>query len=227
MKKTLLINKNKQLAVIFDMDGVLIDSTYYIWESFRQLLSPYGIKIANDQINKYLGHSLRDLIKIWEEEYNIKLPPYDQFSKEALEIQLKMMKGIPVKQDLIILLTDLKSHQVSMAVGTSSLTYRTNMILRNLGVEGYLDAIVTADDVSEHKPNPHVYLEAAKKIKVDPRRCVVIEDAATGIEAARRAGMKSIGYLTKYNSAESLKSANLLIKGFDELSVEKIKSLFI
>lgn len=220
------MDKRKKFAVIFDMDGVLIDSTYYIWESFRQLLVPYGIEISDEQIKKYLGHSLRDLIKIWEEDFKVKLPPHEQFSKESLEIQIKMMKGIPTKSDLIHFLEDLKSHNVSMAVGTSSLSYRANKILKLLGVEGYIGAIITADDVAEHKPNPHVYLEAARRIEVDPQNCVVIEDAASGIEAARRANMKSIGYLTKYNSAESLKGADLLIKSFDEISVEKLKHLF-
>lgn len=221
-----LINKSKQLAVIFDMDGVLIDSTEIIWHSFRQLLEPYGIEVNDELIKEYLGRSLKDLLKLWEERFQVKLPNLSEFAHKSAVIQIEMMKEILAEKELISLLDDLKKNHFKLAIGTASEKTRTDQILDLLGIKKYFTVIITADDVSEHKPNPHVYLEAAKKIKVDPMRCVVIEDASSGIEAARRANMKSIGYLTKYNSSEILKDADLLIKGFDELSVEKIKSLF-
>jgi len=214
------------LAVIFDMDGVLIDSTEIIWHSFRQLLEPYGIKVSDELIKEYLGRSLKDLLKLWEERFQVKLPPLSEFAHKSAVIQIEMLKESLAEKELIFLLDNLKKNHFILAIGTASEKTRTDQILDLLGIKKYFSAIITADDVSEHKPNPHVYLEAAKKIKVDPRRCVVIEDAATGIEAATRAKMKSIGYLTQYNSAKSLKGANLLIKGFDDLSVEKIEGLF-
>ena len=214
------------MAVIFDMDGVLIDSTEIIWHSFRQLLEPYGIKVSDELIKEYLGRSLKDLLKLWEERFQVKLPPLSEFAHKSAVIQIEMLKESLAEKELIFLLDNLKKNHFILAIGTASEKTRTDQILDLLGIKKYFSAIITADDVSEHKPNPHVYLEAAKKIKVDPRRCVVIEDAATGIEAATRAKMKSIGYLTQYNSAKSLKGANLLIKGFDDLSVEKIEGLF-
>ncbi|MBM2820749.1 MAG: family hydrolase [Candidatus Berkelbacteria bacterium] len=220
-----LNDTSKKLAVVFDMDGVLIDSTYYIWESFRQLLAPYGVEVTDDLIKECLGYSLETQIKIWEERFKIKLPPLPEFSEKAAEIEIAMMKESMVKQDLITFLEELKKNKFRLAVGTASQRRRAIQILDLLGVKDYFDAIITANDVTEHKPNPHVYLEAAKKINVEPKSCVVIEDASAGIEAARRAKMKSVGYITKYSSAESLKDANLLIKGFDELSVEKLEEL--
>ena len=218
--------KKKNLAVIFDMDGVLIDSTEYIWESFRQLLKPYGIKVTDELIKECLGRSLKDQLKLWEEKFSVKLPALSEFAHKAAVIQIEMMKESVVEKELTFLLDDLEKNHFKLAIGTSSEKTRADQILDLLGVKKYFDAIITADDVAEHKPNPHVHLEAAKRIKVSPRYCVVIEDAATGIEAARRAGMKSIGYITKYNSPEDLKDADLLIKSFSELSVKKIKGLF-
>lgn len=220
-------NEKQKLGVIFDMDGVLIDSTEIIWHSFRQLLAPYGIKVTDKLIKEYLGRSLKDLLKLLEKRFQVKLPDLSEFAHKSAVIQIEMMKENLAEKELIFLLDDLKKNHFKLAIGTASEKTRTDQILDLSGIKKYFSAIITADDVSEHKPNPHVYLEAAKKIKVDPRRCVVIEDAATGIEAATRAKMKSIGYLTKYNSSEILKDADLLIKGFDEISVEKIKSLFI
>ncbi len=220
-----LIDESKKLAVIFDMDGVLIDSTYYIWESFRKLLAPYGIVVTDELIRECLGYSLRDQIKIWEERFKVKLPPSSEFSEKAAEIEIAMMKESMVKQDLLVLLKELKKHGFRLAVGTASQEKRAVQILDLLEIKDYFDATITADDVAEHKPNPHIYLEAARRIEVDPKFCVVIEDAASGIEAAKRAKMESIGYLTKYNSAETLKDADLIIESFDDLSVGKIKKL--
>lgn len=79
-------------AVIFDMDGVLINSTKYIWESFNILLKDSRIKLSNQDIKKYLGFSLRDTFKLWERDYGIKGYDLKEFSREAGEIELELMK---------------------------------------------------------------------------------------------------------------------------------------
>lgn len=214
-----------KLGVIFDLDGVLIDSTEYIYKSFAELLKPYGIKVNNSLIKEYLGRSLKDQLEMWEERFKVKLPKLQDFSERAAVIQLELMKESVLDKELTRLLEELVSENFKLAIGTASEKDRALKILEILMIEKYFTVVTTADDVPEHKPNPRVYLETARKIKVKPENCAVIEDSAPGIEAARRAGMKSIGYITKYNSAKGLKDADLLIKNFSELSVEKIKDL--
>ena len=89
-----------------------------------------------------------------------------------------------------------------------------------------ISEVIAVDDVAEHKPNPHLFLMAAKRLNISTKYCVVIEDAASGIEAAKRGHMKSIGYLTKYNTKAELRKADLIIKNFSELSYQRIKKLF-
>ena len=94
-----------------------------------------------------------------------------------------------------------------------------------MGIKNYFDVIVTTEDVPEHKPNPHVFLEVARQLEVEPAHCIVIEDARSGIEAAHNGGMKAVAF-TAYNTDPKLiEEADMVIKDFSELSVERVKQL--
>lgn len=114
----------------------------------------------------------------------------------------------------------------NMAVGTASQGYWVKKLLKILKVANYFSAVISADDTVKHKPDPEIFLLAAKKLKILPQKCVVLEDSESGIKAAKRGGMKSIGVKTAYNTEESLKNANLIINDFSELSYHKISQLF-
>jgi len=105
-----------------------------------------------------------------------------------------------------------------MAVGTSSQLFRVNKVLDYLGIKKYFPTIVSADDVTKHKPEPDVFLEAGKRLGLPPQQCAVIEDAENGIEAANRAGMVSIGYLNGHNTTHDLRNADRIIGHFHILS---------
>jgi len=214
-------------AVIFDMDGVLVDSTKHIWESFNQLAEPLGVHFDEMAIRRYLGNSMKDQIVMWREDYGVDFGNAIEFSIKAHKIQMGLTNAnSKPDKELLRLLQDLQERNVPMAVGTSSGRVRADNMLSVLGIDHYFDAVITADDVIEHKPNPHVFLEAAKQINASPVNCVVIEDAATGIEAARNGHMKSIGFLTEWNSEEELSQSDMVIRGFGELSYNKLASMF-
>jgi HAD superfamily hydrolase (TIGR01509 family) len=164
-------------------------------------------------------------MRLWKEKYGIELE-VEKFSKEAGNMEIKMMANKQVNLDLLCLLKELKANKFPMGVGTSSLRWRAEEIIRLLRIKGYFSVIVSAEDVVHHKPNPDLFLKVAEELKVPPGNCVVIEDASSGIEAAKRGGMKAIGYLTDYNNPEELKKADLIISSFKELDSEKIKILF-
>ena len=213
-------------AIIFDMDGVLIDSIGPIWESFSIILKDEGVHFSNDYIKKHLARSLRDNLQAWKTEFGIKDYDLMEFSKKAGEIQFELIKKEKVNPSLLNLLQEFKKNNVHCAVATSSLRWRTEKILDLLNIKSFFHVLVTADDIKNHKPAPDVFLEVANKLNINPERCVVIEDAVNGIDAAKNARMKTIGLITKYHSADELKHADIVIKDFYELNVEKIKKLF-
>ena len=206
------------------MDGVLVDSTKTIWDSFNKLLKPHGIHFSQEDIKKYLGLSLRDQIVSWKERWGINLE-LEKFSKQAEEAQLKVMEK-KADESLLKLLNKLRKNKVLMGIGTSSSRGRAEKILDLLGIKDYFSVIVTAEDILNHKPNPDIFLKVAEKLNINPKNCVVIEDASSGIEAAKRGNMKSIGYLTEYHKKAELEKADLIIEDFSEISYNKIKSLF-
>ncbi len=215
-----------KFAVIFDMDGVLVDSTKLIMFSFNQILNRHGINIPDGEVKHYLGLSILDIVRLLKEKYNVVFEP-NRFIEEANKIQLEMMKKeLKVNTSLLNFLKELWDNNVPMGVGTSSYIDRANKMLTLLGIKKYFSAISTAEEIKEHKPNPHIFLDVAKKLKADHKRCVVIGDALVDIQAARKGGMKSIGYLDSYTTREQLDGADLIVENFSELSYEKIRRLF-
>jgi HAD superfamily hydrolase (TIGR01509 family) len=213
-------------ALLFDMDGVLVDSTFAIWTSYSTLLKDENVHFSEEYIKKNLARSLRDNLAAFKKEFHIKDYDLMDFSKKTGAIQLDMLKEEKVDINLIKLLEQAKKHNIKCAVATSSTRWRAENILDIIRIRKFFDVVVTAEDVTSHKPAPDVFLHAAKSINVKPEECVVFEDARNGIEAAKAAGMKSIGKLTKYNSMDELERADLIINDFSELNLEKIRELF-
>jgi beta-phosphoglucomutase len=213
-------------AIIFDMDGVLIDSTKYIWESFNVLLSEYGVNIPDEKIKKYMGRSMRDQIEMWKGDYGIPHLDYHEFSEKAWKIELELMKrDIKTSGPLYDLIEDVKSKGIKLAVATSSTRSRAEKLLDLINVREYLDVLVTCDDVTYHKPHPEIFLKAAEELGVKPGYCVVFEDAKNGIKAAISAGMKSVGKLTYFHSEDELSASNMTINDFSEITIQDLEKI--
>lgn len=211
-------------GVIWDMDGVLLDSHEMIWSSVNRVLGNRGVHLSEEDIKRYVGISFKDDIADWNERYglNLELKP---FTDEVWALELEFLRKMKPDCGLVNLLDELKSQKVPMAVGTSSQRFRVDIILDSLGLESYFGAVVSANDVQKHKPEPDLFLEAARRLKILPERCAVVEDASSGIEAARRGGMKSAGYFNGRNSLEEVAGANLVFRNFSELSYDTIGKL--
>lgn len=215
-------------AIIFDMDGVLIYSTKYIWESFNELLKKYNIHFTDKEIRRYLGMSMRDKLNLWKKEYNLpeNIDPIE-FSNKAFEIELKLIKKeLQPNKEILKLIGSAKKQNIKIAVATSSTKGRAEKILELLQIKDKLDSLITAEDVEKHKPNPQIFLKAAEELKVNPKECVVFEDAVNGILAAKNAGMKSIALLTEITSKRDFEDiADLIITDFSEVDLEILEKL--
>ena len=211
-------------ALIFDMDGVLIDSTKTNWEVHSKLLKEAGGNLDQEDIAFGLGRALKDIIPYWNNKYNLNLEIND-YRNKANEMQFKLLADTKADEHLINLLKNLKQNNIPMEVATSSARHRTEIFLNIIKIKEYFDQIITSEDVSKHKPDHEVFLKAAEKLNIKPENCIVIEDAETGIQAAKNAGMKVIGYTYPQYSKEQIKTAHKVINSFSELSHEEFLKL--
>ncbi|PIP34634.1 hypothetical protein COY23_00525 [bacterium (Candidatus Torokbacteria) CG_4_10_14_0_2_um_filter_35_8] len=215
-----------KFAVIFDMDGVLVDSLKHIKAAFNQILSPYRVSISEKEFEEYLATSPKDAVSLWKEKYNVNISK-EKFMKKTTEMEFNLLeKDAKLNSSLVKFLDELKEKNVPIGIGTSSHRKRTEKFLKLMKLQNYFQIIVNAEDVKKHKPAPDLFLEVAKKLDIKPKHCVVIEDSKDGIRAAKKANMKIIGLTTSYQTRKDLKKADLIINDFSELSYEKVKKLF-
>jgi len=217
-------------AIIFDMDGVLLDSPRYNFKSFNMALKKYGVQITKDEFaKKYLGGSLRDQLQQWKSIF-LSIPKdldLMTFSAEALDYQMAMFKDeLKPNKSILNLIDEAKKNQIKIAVATSSTTDRAKLILGHLGILDKLDTLITSEDVLKHKPSPDIFLKTAEVLNVKPEDCVVIEDAVDGIQAANNAKMKSVAKLTRYHTKEELAEADFIFEDFDGLKLDRLQVIW-
>ncbi len=209
------------------MDGVLVDSPKYNKIAFQRVMAEHGIAIPDDYHKRHLGVSFRDTVADVEKTHRVKLPPLMVLSQKATAMQIELLKSdLKPNAELKRFLADIKKSGLKLAVGTASMRYRAEKFLELLGILGELDVLVTSDEVSNNKPNPDIYLETARQLGVKPAECIVVEDALSGIAAAKAAGMKVVGLVTQFHTAAELKNTDLVVESLAELKLETLKKLF-
>jgi beta-phosphoglucomutase len=216
--------QHQQIAVIFDMDGVLVDSAAAHMQSWQMLASELGSSpISSEQFSAAFGRRSGDIISDWFGVHEPSSASRLDARKESLYRDL--IRGrVPAMAGAVELVSRLHREGVRLAVGSSGPPDNVALVCREMGLDRYLSATVTGADVERGKPDPQVFLIAAQRLNVPPPLSVVIEDAPSGIEAARRAGMKSIG-LTSHHPASALAGANRIVSQLDEISADIIRAL--
>jgi len=181
-------------AVLWDLDGTLVDSENYHWQSWRDVLAPEGLSITYQQFLASFGKKNDPIMREWlGADYSPERAVRLAEAKEADYRRLVAEYGLQPKPWAKEWLTGLHAAGWKQAIVTSAPAANADVMLRALGLLSLFETVVTAEDVKEGKPDPEVFLTAAARLGVAPARCIVVEDAMAGIEGARRAGMKSIG----------------------------------
>lgn len=213
--------EKQKIAVLFDMDGVLVDNQEYHFQSWLKFGEKYTISVDKENFLTFFGSSSKETI----EGLFKKSVPDDQIKKYALEKEqiyrdlyrphLKLLNGL---KDFLLIL---KKKGIATAIATSAPLVNAEYVVKEASLENLFDEIVHDADFKRGKPEPEVYLIAAKKLNYAPSRCIVFEDSLQGIEAARRAGMKVIGVATT-NTSEKISHTDKVIKDFTEITLEDL-----
>ncbi|MFH1255755.1 MAG: HAD family phosphatase [Candidatus Diapherotrites archaeon] len=212
-------------AVIFDLDGVLIDSMEQHCKTELQPLHEMGVPATMEELHEFIGVPAGDFFKAMLKKYGKKGDPEKLLERKYALMEFGAEK-IPAFPGAIELVESLKSSGFLIAVGSSSRTFFVEKALAAIGLKEKIPVIASSSEVKQGKPAPDIFLLAAKKLSLEPKECVVIEDAIQGVNAAKAAGMKCIAVTNSF-PAEKLKAAGaeLVVKSLKQLSPKIIMGL--
>lgn len=212
-------------GVLFDWDGVIIDSSRQHERAWELLASEEGLDLLPGHFKSGFGKKNEVIIPAlgWGDDPAEVRRLADR--KEELYRGLVAAEGVLVLPGVRDLLAALKEEAIPRAVGSSTPRGNLDALFAVTGLDVYFDAVVCGSDVIHGKPDPEVFLKGAASLSLSPRRCVVVEDAFAGIEAARRGGMKVVGVSTT-NPLESLKGCDLAVTTLAELTPMRLAGLF-
>lgn len=193
-----------QLAVIFDMDGVIADTNPTHNVAWRKFLDRYEIVPTEDDLQNHMygKHNSYILNYFLKRELMVEELLQLQFEKEALfrELYTSIVQPLP---GLLTFLADLKQNGVKLGIATSAPVENLEMMVGQIPLlNEVMSSMLSEKDVTKHKPNPEVYLKSAERLGVSPSQCVVFEDSVSGVSAGLAAGMKVIGVTTSHSSDE-------------------------
>lgn len=216
----------KNIAVIFDMDGVLVNSMKYVFDSLNILVGKHGHHINPNDYTLYMGINTKRLQELFKQQFNIEYE-LEELSKNTTELQIELIKKNEKPSPyLISFLEELKDNNIPTGIGTSSPRNRAINILKAIDLLKYFNVIVDGDEITNHKPNPETFLKVATSLNTPPQNCIVFEDAKNGVQAAKNGNMKVIAIKTEFQTEKDLKDADMIIDSFKEIDLEKIETLY-
>jgi HAD superfamily hydrolase (TIGR01509 family) len=210
-------------AVIFDMDGVIVDSEPLHKETERVTLSPYGISLSDEELNSYMGTEARVLLANYIERYSLPVPFADLYAvyrKNLIRIFRESVEPIPATLRLI---RSLKASGVRLAVGSSSHRDLVELVLEKLGIADAFCAVVTGEDAPRSKPYPDIFIETVRRLGVASGACLVIEDSANGVRAAKAAGLRCLGFRNPTSGGQDLKEADWIVDSMEAVDESILK----
>ncbi|MFG6325409.1 MAG: GNAT family N-acetyltransferase [Lachnospiraceae bacterium] len=209
-------------AVIFDMDGVLVDSEPVHFAADRKMLEDnFNIELSYEDYSRYIGSTIEKLWKFFREKYKL----FDYEWKELMEMAENVLSdmtdgcGYPAVEGAAELVMELKEKGYLLAVASSSPMSKIEKNLRQLGIYELFDKKISGMEIENPKPHPDIFLKAASMLSVKPSECIVIEDSKNGVLSAKTAGMACLGFINPNSGNQDLSKADYLFEDF--LSVDE------
>jgi len=212
-------------ALIFDMDGVIIDSVPLHYRSYATILKKYGLpNYSREEFDQTMGYRSVDIFRLKKDKYHLDLVPEtaakekEAFLSDLFDRELKLCDGTIQLLDLA------RNNDFKIALGTTGNRKVVDYVLKRFDLRTYFDVVLSADDIKYGKPDPEVFLVGSQKLGVEPKNCLVLEDAPLGIDAAHNANMRCIAVTTSYERSK-LTKADLIVDSLSEIGLETLVKL--
>jgi beta-phosphoglucomutase family hydrolase len=199
-------------AVIFDMDGLMIDSEPFHYQAFAKVLQAYGKQLTEETFNSlYPGISDIDQANDMVQRYDLPVSPEQLAAEKQTAYYALLEETITPKPGLMSLLQYLQEQNYLMAIASSSSLEEIQRVVDGLHIAPYITTICSAEEVAHGKPAPDIFLLAASRLGVDPSECLVLEDAPSGIWAAKDASMLRYAIPSEQTKDQNFAGANRIL----------------
>ncbi|MDT2754050.1 HAD family phosphatase [Enterococcus pseudoavium] len=214
-------------AIIFDMDGVLVDSEYTYFQSKSQILREAGHIVEESYHFQFMGTTSEYMWQQMKQEFALPLTVPEYVAKmTALRQEMIRRDGIKVIPHVQAFVKRLHGAGLKLAVASSSSLAEIKENLLALGLSDYFSEVVSTEEVKHSKPAPDVYLAAAERIGVDPKNCLGIEDTKNGTGAVRNAGMVCVGFANPAFPKQDLAFADVVVSSFADLDATSLTKIY-
>ena len=215
-------------AVIFDMDGVIIDSQPYHFAVEEAMCREIGIEVSTEESHSFVGMAGEKVWDYLKNKFGLqksieKLMAFENKARIEYFSSLENVKPIP---GIVALLEEMNEHNIKTALASSSSIEVINIFISKLGLAHYFQHIISGNSVASGKPDPDIFIHTAKALQEDAANCVVIEDSANGVRAAKDAGMKCIGFKNANSGDQDLSLADMVTDDFRKVNLEILESLY-
>jgi beta-phosphoglucomutase family hydrolase len=215
--KKIVLKKNSIQAVIFDMDGTMVNNMEYHQIAWREFFKHHGINITDEEFKKSLSGKKND--KIFTTIFNRQLSPEEiqKYNEEKETLYREIYKKeIQEVNGLHNMINQLKKNKIQLAIATTAPKKNRDFILTALKLQNQFEVILGDEDVTQGKPSPEIYIKTAQQLGVAPEKCLVFEDSPPGVAAGKNAGMTVIG-ITTTHSPQELNRADYCINDYTNI----------
>ena len=221
------LNFNMIQTVIFDMDGVIVDTEPVHHFAYYQHFKELNIEVSDEMYRSFTGNSTRNIFQKLKSQFDLQEDVEDLILRkrhlfnEAFDLKedLYLIEGV---EDLI---KDLYANGIQLIVASSASNVTINRVFTRFNLHQYFTHIVSGEDFPKSKPHPAIFEHAASLSVAPKENCIVIEDSTNGIQAAVSAGIYCVGYDSFHSKDQDLSKANVVIRHFNELNFEKVRDL--
>lgn len=213
-------------AVIFDMDGVLVNTEPVYYKVTKEILNENGHDIDYKGYEKYIGMTNELTWELLKKEYSINMD-----TNELID-NMMILKDVIIKRDgyelidgIESLLEDLKKNNIKIGLASSSPICDILDVTKSTGIYKYFDKLISGESVEKSKPSPDIFLKVAYELGINSEECIVIEDSKNGVLAAKSANMKCIGFFNKDSGKQDLSSSDIIISSMRDIDYDSINKI--
>ncbi|GAA0871658.1 HAD family hydrolase [Gangjinia marincola] len=220
---------SKLKAILFDMDGVIVDTEPLHQKAYHRMFGEVGIQVSNELYRSFTGQSTLNICKQLCDRYELAQAP-----EELVDIKRKYFKLIFTKDDdlqlldgVLSLIQDYKANGLTLIVASSASMPNINRVFDRFDLNRYFSGKLSGADLKESKPHPEIFIKAAQAANANKNECVVIEDSTNGIKAAHAAGIFCVGYDSKHSTGQDYSLANIVANDYEQIRYNQLMRHFI